>query len=103
MNILAVKEFLDGRVAKGRTMSALQTRGGLALFSYDEPIAMRQSKRHLMVELEWKYSRTTMCHRRLLLKHVDTTSVDLTPVSREEIRLQAGLDPVAPPPRIYTR
>ena len=100
MNIFAAKEFLAGRVAEGRSMHSKRSGRGLALFSYGEPVAFRKSKRCRVVELEWKYSRTTERHRKLLMSLVAEASMDAREVTREEIRALAGLNPLAPPPRL---
>lgn len=76
---------------------------GLALFSYAEPIAFWKPKRRLVVELRWKYSRTTGRHRKLILVLAAEESIEVREVTREEIRSLAGLDPTAPPPRLSYR
>ena len=96
-NISAVQEFLAAREAQGRTMHSRRSGDGLALFSYDEPIAFRESNRCILVELEWKYSRTTDRHRRLLMNLAAEASVKTREVTREEVRGLAGLNPAAPP------
>jgi hypothetical protein len=97
-NVFATVEFLAGREADGRSMHAKRAGGGLALFSYGEPIAFREVGGRLLVEREWKYSRTTERHRKLLAKLLADASFAAEEVTREEIRGFAGLDPTAPPP-----
>ena len=70
---------------------------GLVLYSYAEPIAFRKSGRTLLVELEWKYSRTTDRHRKLILGFATEASFAVDPVTREEGRTLAGLNPTAAP------
>jgi hypothetical protein len=98
----AVKGFLAGRETLGTSMNARMTSGGLALFSFEEPIALRVGPDALLVEVEWKYSLTTASHRKLLLEVTNGSAYGLTKVTREEIRSRVGLDPTAPPPRILS-
>jgi hypothetical protein len=95
----AIESFLAGKEGKGTSVRSRQTAGGLALFSYEEPIAVRVGDNSLDVELDWKYSRTTESHRKFLLTLAE--GFQLNKISREEIRKRIGLNPIAPPPRIY--
>lgn len=62
-----VKSFLSGQEARGVNLNSRMVPGGLALFSYNEPIAILigSDGDYLALELDWKYSRTTDRHRRL--------------------------------------
>ena len=94
-----VEAFLGGHEGQSQSLSSAFTPGGLTLFSYAEPIAIRSGDDRLDVELDWRYSRTTSRHRRLLLSMLNDR-FDTTLVTREVIRRAAGLDPLAPP-RMY--
>ena len=97
-----VKNFLEGREGKGGSISARTTDAGLTLFSYDEPIALLDDRmKTVYAELDWKYSRTTTRHRALLSSAAAASGHEVQRLSREEIRARTGLDPHAPPPRLY--
>jgi len=92
-NSAAAQRFLAGEPGSGRSLRSEVSGGRLTLFSYKEPIAIRESGRSLLVELEWKYSRTTDRHRKLLLGLAEEASFSVREITREEIRALAGMDP----------